>query len=243
MESKIIEILGFIFLMFFVIGIHELGHLVAGLIQGFRFELFVIGPLGIKRENDKIKVYLNKNLAYYGGVAATLPVDDNPKNRKKFARLILAGPITSLVLSIVFFVCGYFFELPAEKWLLKASVGSMAIFLATTLPSKTGTFFTDRKRYQRVLSKGKVGEVEMAMLRVLGIYNRDQSYKNISKKDIELMIQDKDYNYFGLFSKLNYEYEINGVFDLKTKLAYDEVMQKMPKSVVKMMNSQLKILE
>ncbi len=243
MESKIIEILGFIFLMFFVIGIHELGHLVAGLIQGFRFELFVIGPLGIKRENDKIKVYLNKNLAYYGGVAATLPVDDNPKNRKKFARLILAGPITSLVLSIVLFVCGYFFELPAEKWLLKASVGSMAIFLATTLPSKTGTFFTDRKRYQRVLSKGKVGEVEMAMLRVLGIYNRDQSYKNISKKDIELMIQDKDYNYFGLFSKLNYEYEINGVFDLKTKLAYDEVMRKMPKSVVKMMNSQLKILE
>ena len=38
---------------FVVLGVHELGHLIAGLVQGFRFELFVVGPLGIRREEEK----------------------------------------------------------------------------------------------------------------------------------------------------------------------------------------------
>ena len=49
----------FIFLLlslFLAIAIHELGHLLAGLVQGFSFELFIVGPLGVKRdENRKIK--------------------------------------------------------------------------------------------------------------------------------------------------------------------------------------------
>ena len=88
-------------MIFAVLSFHELGHLIAGIIQGFRFELFVVGPLGIKREKGKIKIYLNKNIQYYGGVAATLPIDASPENGKKFANLLLAGPIASILLSII----------------------------------------------------------------------------------------------------------------------------------------------
>lgn len=35
---------------FLAILLHELGHLVAGIIQGFKTELFVVGFLGIKRK-------------------------------------------------------------------------------------------------------------------------------------------------------------------------------------------------
>ena len=102
MISKTIQILASIPLMLLVIGWHELGHLITGLMLGFRFELFVIGPLGIKREGDKIKVYFNKNLGHYGGLAATTPVSDDPDNARKLGLICLAGPIASIILSIIF---------------------------------------------------------------------------------------------------------------------------------------------
>lgn len=243
MGSKIIEFIGIIFTIQFVLGIHELGHLVTGLIQGFRFELFVVGPLGIKRKDNKIKVYLNKNLAYYGGVAAVLPVDDNPKNIKKFANVILAGPLSSLVLSIICLLFAYFFNFPGELFVFMAGFTSFGIFLATTIPSKTGTFFTDRKRYQRLMSKGEEREIEIALLRIIGIYGRDNSYKNVNIDDINLIIQDTSYHYFGLFTKLSYQHETTGSYDVKTKLDFDELTLTMPKSFVKVIVKELDKLE
>lgn len=239
MESKIIEFIGIIFTILFVLGIHELGHLVTGLIQGFQFELFVVGPLGVKREDNKIKVYLNKNLAYYGGVAAVLPVDDNPKNIKKFANVILAGPLSSLVLSIICLIFTYFFNFSGELFVFMAGFTSFGIFLATTIPSKTGTFFSDRKRYQRLISKGKERETEIALLRIIGIYGRDNSYKNVNIDDINLVIQDTHYQYFGIFCKLSFQHETTGSFDIKTKANFDELTFTMPKSIVKVIAKEL----
>ena len=88
-------------MLFIVLGVHELGHLITGLIQGFRFELFVVGPLGIKRENNRIKVYLNKNIAHYGGLASTLPRNDNAENSRILANICLAGPIASISNSVL----------------------------------------------------------------------------------------------------------------------------------------------
>lgn len=239
MESNIVEFIGVIFTILFVLGIHELGHLVTGLIQGFRFELFVVGPLGIKREDNRIKVYFNKNLAYYGGVAAVLPVDDNPKNIKKFANVILAGPIASIVLSVSCFLCAYFFDFPGEFFTFMAGFTSFGIFLATTVPSKTGTFFTDRKRYQRLMSNGEERDTEIALLRIIGIYSRDNSYKNVNIEDIDLVIQDTHYQYFGIFCKLSFQHETTGSFDIKTKTEFDELTATMPKSFVKVIAKEL----
>ncbi len=227
-----IEIFFNIIMIFSVLCFHELAHLITGLLQGFRFELFVVGPLGIKRKDDKIKVYFNTELQYYGGVAATLPTDTNPDNRKKFANLLLAGPISLLLTFILFFIY-YNFKFPYSKVFEIGTLASFGIFLATTIPNKTGMFFTDRKRYQRLTSKGKVQEVEMAILRVTGIYVRDNSYINVALKDIETMVNDKDYKYFGLFTKLSYEFETNGYFDVTTKNEFDVLSKKMSKSMVK----------
>jgi len=141
MQDKIIEIFGVLMMVLISFGVHELGHLVTGLMQGFKFELFVIGPLGIKRENNRIKIYLNKNLQYYGGIAVTTPINDSPDNGNKFARLILAGPIASLVFAVI---CGAFFLIDKtifQKIITAGIFISSGIFIATTLPSKTGVFF------------------------------------------------------------------------------------------------------
>jgi hypothetical protein len=60
--EKIIFFTSIFFVPFFAILLHELGHLVAGIIQGFKIELFVVGFLGIKRENNKLKFYFNTNV-------------------------------------------------------------------------------------------------------------------------------------------------------------------------------------
>jgi len=54
-----------------VVAINELGHLITGLLQGFRFQMYVVRPLGIKRDerSERIVGYINKDLNLIGGLA------------------------------------------------------------------------------------------------------------------------------------------------------------------------------
>ena len=239
MLVKILEMLIIIFSLFGVLGFHELGHLIAGLVQGFRFELFVVGPLGIKRENNKINFFINKNIAHYGGLAATLPKEDKPENSTKLAIICLAGPIASIILAIILGIIYYSFDFQHSKIILIAAITSLGIFLVTTIPNKTGTFFTDRKRFQRLTSNGKEKETELAVLRILGNYGKDNSYINVNPKDIETLILDDHYKYFGLFTKLTYQYETGGHFESETENEFANVSKTMPKSIVKATKMQL----
>jgi hypothetical protein len=175
----------------FAMAIHELGHLLAGMAQGFRFELYVVGPLGIKREQGKIKVYLNKNVAMMGGIAATIPTSQHPDNRKRFARLILAGPLTSLIYGLICIGVAYFSLTLTAFFLYVTGACSIALFLATTLPTKTGIYFTDRARYFRMISKGKEGDSEEALLQIIAQSVVDNHHKNISLQNVLTLQQDE----------------------------------------------------
>ncbi|MCB0651459.1 MAG: site-2 protease family protein [Saprospiraceae bacterium] len=144
-QGRTIMLLG-IFVMFFVsLGVHELGHLITGLVQGFQFQLFVVGPLGIKRETDGIKVYFNKNLGLYGGVAATSPVKDDPDNPLKFARLILAGPLSSLLFAILFMGLSLLSGSPSDIIFYAGGLMSLGIVLPPPYPPKQGCSFLTAK--------------------------------------------------------------------------------------------------
>lgn len=232
--QKYVLIGSIIVMVHLVLMVHELGHLLTGLIQGFRFELFVVGLLGVRREAEKINFYLNKNLAYYGGVGATSPTDDSPDNPQKFARILLAGPIASIVFALVCLVIGNYI---AEPWCIfwyTGGITSMAIFFATTIPSKTGVFFTDRKRYQRLVTPGKDQDIELAMLNIMGKFAKDNSYANIQPSDIELMIGDEDsfINFFAWFNMICWQLEHKGTIEASTQEAYHFASQKVSKNLV-----------
>ncbi len=243
MESDVLEIAGIIIMAFIVLGVHELGHLITGIWQGFRFELFVVGPLGVKREEGKVKVYFNKNLQYYGGVAATIPLDDRPENSKKFGNILIAGPIASLIFAAIMGGIYYLFQFPYDKVILTGALISVGIFFATTIPSKSGVFFSDRKRYQRLNSSGPEREVELAILRIMGIYGRDNSYVNINPADIQLMVDDPDFKLFGLFNKLCYQYQKFNAFDPETEEAYKAASKDKPKSFVKVLDKEIEKIQ
>jgi|688.fasta_scaffold85562_2 hypothetical protein len=240
-EDKIILIVGVIIIMHFVLLIHELGHVIMGLLQGFRFELLVVGLLGIKREEEKIKIYLNKNFGYYGGLGLTVPKDDSSDNLRKFANVILAGPIASIVFAVIcFFVVNYLAN-PYGVIVFAAGLASFGIFLATTIPSRSGMFYTDRKRYQRLIKAGKDQEVELAMLTILGSYAKNQSYKDIKKEVFDVLIIDNDsfVKHYGLFNLICWQIEHEGAIEDKVKEEYNEISKKLNKNMVKSYNDEI----
>jgi hypothetical protein len=191
---------------FLAIAVHELGHLLTGLAQGFRFELFVVGPLGVKRTEKGITVYLNKNLAYMGGIAATTPVLPDDDNRKKFAYVVAAGPLASLLFGLLVALLLQYAQGGALRgFLLVAGACSIGLTLATTLPTKTGVFFTDRARFQRLMSNGKDGVIEAALLSIMAQVNVDQSAKNIKPEHTQLLKTDDEA--FMRFWGYYYEYQ------------------------------------
>lgn len=241
-EEKIIFIIGFLIVIHLVLLIHELGHVVMGLLQGFRFELLVVGLLGIKRDDDKIKIYLNKDLGYYGGLALTLPQDDSPENLRKFANVILAGPIASLIFAVMsIFTVNYFIN-PYGIIAFFGGVTSFGIFLATTIPSKSGMFFTDRKKYQRLTTPGKDQEVELAMLTIIGSLIKNKSYVNINKEIFNVIIEDDDPNikHYGLFNLMLWHIEHDGVIDENVKDSYNNVSKLIHKNVVKAYDEEIR---
>ena len=240
-EDRIILIIGVIIIMHFVLFIHELGHVVMGLLQGFRFELLVVGLLGIKREEEKIKIYLNKNFGYYGGLGLTVPKDDSSDNLRKFANVLLAGPIASIVFAVMCFFMVNYLANPYGVIVFTAGLASFGIFLATTIPSRSGMFYTDRKRYQRIMTAGKDQDVELAMLTVLGSFVKNQSYKDIKKEVFDVLITDNDLfvKHYGLFNLICWQIEHEGAIDDKVKEEYNQISKKLNKDMVKSYNDEI----
>jgi hypothetical protein len=172
--------------------IHELGHLFAGLIQGFKLQLFVVAFLGIKREDGKVVYYFNRELHFFGGIAATSPKHISKNLKNQFAYIFIAGPLFSLTFGILFL---FLFNITDS--IFNSSLGiigiiSIGLFLATTLPEKSGAFFTDRKRMQRLLDKGRTGEIEYSFLKTNSQLLIDTHYKNISLEDLKMIQSDEE---------------------------------------------------
>lgn len=192
----------------FALAFHELAHLLTGLAQGFRFQLFVAGFLGLRRhpENDSIQVYFNTDMQLFGGVAATLPSTQSTDLAQRFARVVAAGPLGSLLL--VFLGALATWSLLGEPSLtarylacffLISAVVSGALLLATTLPRRTGMFFTDRARYFRLVSGGKTAEIERAMLALTAFFQAGKPFEEIDLALIELVREDPDYAVYADF--------------------------------------------
>ena len=127
-----------------VLAIHELGHVVFGVIGGLTFKFMTVGPITIQKEKGKLRIRANKLWAYFGGVATLVPPSiETPNLSKKWAWLTLGGPITSLLFGIT---SGYIYMVSYYQYLLYFSVLHFVIFAATIVPIK-GTFLSDGMQF------------------------------------------------------------------------------------------------
>ncbi|AAS44068.1 MULTISPECIES: M50 family metallopeptidase [Bacillus] len=127
-----------------VLAIHELGHVVVGLIGGLNFKFMTVGPITFQKEKRKVRIRENKLWAYFGGVAMLVPPSiETPNLSKKWAWMTLGGPITSLLFGIT---SGYIYMVSYYQYLLYFSVLHFVIFTATIVPIK-GTFLSDGMQF------------------------------------------------------------------------------------------------
>lgn len=142
-----------------VLLVHELGHLLAGLAQGNRFMLFAAGPLVVRRIDGAVRVQFNRTAALWGGVAATIPeVVPGPALRANLTRVVMWGPIASLLLTLSCAALLPLGERTVRLYLVLTALASFGIFLATTVPSRTGRFYTDGARLRMLREGGKAAD-------------------------------------------------------------------------------------
>ena len=83
--------------------VHELGHVVCGLLHHRKLFLLVVGPLKLYRESvdSKIKIGIEKNPLLWCGVGGTFPTKQSEENLNTWSQILLAGPLSSIVFGIV----------------------------------------------------------------------------------------------------------------------------------------------
>lgn len=208
--------------MWAALAAHELGHLLTGLAQGFRFNLYVAGFLGIRRnaDTDAIEVYLNKDIQLFGGVAATIPVKRSDNLRRQFARVIIAGPIVSLAGGFLVLALAWYGLLslsPVSPALMRTLVlfgltfglVSLMLFLATTLPSRTGAFYTDRARFFRLIRGGRTADIEQAILETMAQITSGQPYADLTIGQLHLLLEEPEPFFKSYAHTLLYYYHLD----------------------------------
>ncbi len=221
---------------FIVVSIHELGHILAGLCHGFKFHLFVIGPIGLKRnEQDKVVLYLERNPALWGGICAVFPKTSDPGNFKVFARVVIAGPLFSLVFGGISL---FLFFLIDHPFLLLLGAMAVAISISNLIPSRSGAFYSDGGRWLRMVRNTKARAVELALFNVVQSVVAHQSCAHINIADTEPLTDSEDHReqYIGHLYAMNYYREHDcSTMEEQHRLELRNLEPKVPKSFIRLM--------
>ncbi len=122
--------------LFFAIAIHELGHLLAGRIVGFRFSSLQIGPFSLQLEHGKPRVRIDG--APTAGYTR-MRVDGARRLRRRLLIFIVAGPFANLLsASVIVLLVKFAFPSVGRSWMSVAAfqftVVSLALGLLNLLP-------------------------------------------------------------------------------------------------------------
>ncbi|PFJ07510.1 hypothetical protein COD67_21325 [Bacillus cereus] len=140
----VMEIWAVVGISLLVLAIHELGHVIFGLIGGLKFKFMTVGPITVQKDKGTIRIRENKLWAYFGGVSMLVPPSiEAPNLSKKWAWMTLGGPFTSFAFGIM---SGYVYMVGYYHMLLYFSVLHFVIFAVTMVPIK-GTFLSDGMQF------------------------------------------------------------------------------------------------
>lgn len=217
--------------------IHELGHILGGLKEGFKFHLFVAGPFGFKRnEEGKVTFYIEKDFSLWGGVSATMPEDESPDNFKRFGHVLLWGPAASIIFGTIWLPLGII-----TNNVFLSLLGAMPIAMGTAclIPSRSGVFYSDGARWLRMHKDEATKAVEIAVWELTQNAIIHGDYAKASLNHINVLTSDSDMrtNYLGHYYAYCYYKDNNDIANAeKEKSELEKLKEKIPKQVVSMFN-------
>lgn len=177
--------------LFAVVLVHELGHLIGGRIQQFRFQMLVVGPLAIERDatTDRVSIKFNRSLELAGGVAGCFPIGEHDLVRRMIW-MVLGGPIASVAFGGLAIIAALL--LPQGWWTAVLSLlGAISLMLgtATLIPMRNGSFVTDGKRFLQLWRGGAEARRDAAQLTLLV---QDRAGLPVESQSVALLAQTLD---------------------------------------------------
>lgn len=151
----------------FVLAFHEAGHLAGGMSRGMRFLLFIAGPFGWIRGRDGVRFRWFFNLGTLGGVAAAMPLPDQPL-KPQLTRLVVGGPLASLVLAALAFALFWWVPGRVGAYALVTAGLSLAIFAVTAVPMRSGGFMSDGMQLLQLQRQPAMVERRARLLALMG---------------------------------------------------------------------------
>jgi hypothetical protein len=194
-------------LIYTAVVLHELGHVMGGLLAGSRFICLAAGPLRVVATANGMRIGWNRNLDLAGGMAATMPIDGG-NLRLRLMAAVGGGPLSSLLLGLA--GGGLAVRLlphAADLGALAAMAGlaGLAIFLATISPQQSGGALSDGAQLLALLRGGPQMELHRLSLEIQaaslrGLRPRDWPVARMAQAFASCEQQDDDWAQAGLLA-------------------------------------------
>lgn len=215
--------------------IHETGHIIVGLICGWKFNLLVIGPLGLKvNETGKPQFYVEKRLVLWGGVGGTMPQKADDKNSEIWGKILLGGPLASILTGVFFLPLGII-EKNMMLLLLGAMSLGMGIMCALPFPIKTGITYSDGMRWSRLHKKGQEADEEIAMFKLMENEITGNDISALDPRQMESLIKSKEaeFRYYGYYYFYQYHKSEKNETEMKAALQAMEELKNKVSTLIK----------
>lgn len=182
--------------LFLAIALHELGHVIGGLMGGMSFGLYIAGPLRVAREEGRIQAGWNRSLSLAGGMAAMFPTDTSGL-RERMLTMVAGGPGASLVWAAV---CGMVAIFAGGDVFVRISAliaGSLSacILVATAVPMAAGQFNSDGARIRMLLKGGFAADRWVALSALMGQTMSGARPRELNLELVELAARESEANY------------------------------------------------
>lgn len=157
---------------FAAIIIHELGHLLSGLIVGFRFQAISIGLIWFGYEYGKLRFRIRRVASISG--AASVTIDRVRRVRRRFLFFVVGGPAANLMTgSVAALLMAKFGSQNSIRivFLSLFAFVSILLSLVNVVPFRAGAFWSDGARILALLRSRDRGRRILASL-ALGLQYR-----------------------------------------------------------------------
>lgn len=216
--------------------IHELGHIIYGLINHWKLFMLVVGPIKIYRENinSKLKIGIEKNITLWCGVGGTFPIKKSEDNIKVWARILLAGPLTSITFGILMLPL-FFHTKNIILLMLSLMPIAMGIMCIIPMKMKTGLLYNDGTRYKRLKNGGQEQLEEMSIFQLSEITIFDGEDILFPEILIVPLLDSKDYelNYYGYYYSYKNAMRANKLDEANMQLSnMEKIKGKVPKIII-----------
>lgn len=192
--------------------IHEAGHLIFGLISGYKFVSFRVGSLTLIRDDEGLK-FKKYNIPGTGGQCLMMP-PEKKNGDYPFILFNLGGAITNILVSIlttilaINIVDNFYLKLI----LIILSMGGFFAGLTNGIPLKIGGIANDAHNIMTMIRDRDSKESFYKQLRVNGLQSQGLRIKDMPEEDF-ILREDMNYKNPLNFSRifLNHNYHLDSM--------------------------------